>query len=365
MDVRLPGFSGDPRLSTFINGSVWTSGTQAVGKVFESVFFRRSTLETDPDGRKETGGGKTPPEKVREVSPMYDKDVILRRMELARTGTFGANGASITLQNLQDVVSLGHQMTRQDWWPSWGNVEALELIKDPNGTDGKLVGDVSLHPVVAKAVDDGFYPSWSVSIPERETDGKRYLHHLALLGAVPPAIRDLKIIATVRPDNAIDAKEAAFADQAFYSFADFPEAKEGDDMGQETKKPITPVPEQVPAKDKTAAAETEFSDTIKRQDQRMKGILKESARTKVKASIGGRWPAGKQDELTQFADALVDSHDFDFSDEGEGVSLVDSFIKLIESMSSAAPPKPGRMQEFSDAGTQAPKIDRGNLAQKF
>ncbi len=62
------------------------------------------------------------------------EDKVIKRMQLARTGSFGADGASITLQNLQDVVdtfdgkgpvSIGHQMAKQDWFPQFGNVRTF------------------------------------------------------------------------------------------------------------------------------------------------------------------------------------------------------------------------------------------------
>jgi hypothetical protein len=300
---------------------------------------------------------------------------ILKRMELAKTGSFGADGATITLANLQDVVdtfdgkcpvSLGHYMTKQDWWPSWGNVETIELVKDPNGVDGILYGDVSLQPVLNEAIDGGFYTGWSVSIPARAADGKRYLHHLAMLGSVPPKIRDLKIIATTgKPDNAIDAKGEgiAFSDQAFYSFSDF--EKEGEkelddkDKGKEKEKEKKKVPED----------QADFSDQLTKREERAKAVYKDGVKAKVISAIGDRWPAGKKDELCDFADKLVETHDYDFSDEGEnkGKSLVDLFIGLVKGMNSAALPPTGRNKDFSDTGTNKPAevVDRANMANKF
>jgi len=291
-------------------------------------------------------------------------------MELARTGSFGPDGAAVTLQNLQDVVdtfdgkcpvSLGHYMTKQDWWPSWGNVETIELVKDINGIDGVLHGDVSMQPVLAEAIDSGFYTGWSISIPARASDNKRYLHHLAMLGSVPPKIRELKLLASVeaKPDNAIDPKGVGmdFSDQAFFNFSDF--EKEGEkeldkDKGKE--------------KEKKAEDQTDFSDQLKGREERAKAAYKSGTQAKVVGEIGNRWPAGKKDELCEFADQLVDSHDYDFADEGEnkGKSLVDLFINLIKGMADKPAPKPGRATEFADPG-QAPeaKIDRADMALKF
>lgn len=69
-------------------------------------------------------------------------DDKLVRLQIARTGTFGADGRTIVLQDLQDVIdtfdgrapiSLGHYVARQDWMPSWGNVENLMLVSTGEG----------------------------------------------------------------------------------------------------------------------------------------------------------------------------------------------------------------------------------------
>ena len=78
---------------------------------------------------------------------MEDK---LIRLQIARTGSFGADGRTVTTQDLQDVIdtfdgrcpiSLGHYAARKDdWWPSWGNVENLTLEKTEDG-NAVLIGD--------------------------------------------------------------------------------------------------------------------------------------------------------------------------------------------------------------------------------
>ena len=301
-------------------------------------------------------------------------DKVLKRMELARTGSFGPDGAAVTLQNLQDVVdtfdgkcpvSLGHYMTKQDWWPSWGNVETIELVKDINGIDGVLHGDVSMQPVLAEAINNGFYSGWSISIPARASDNKRYLHHLAMLGSVPPKIRELKLLASVdaKPDNAIDAKGEgmAFSDQAFFNFSDF--EKKGE------KKVITNTSTNPERQEKQVLTPADdFADQLKGREERAKAAYKSGIQSKVVGEIGSRWPAGKKDELCEFADQLVDSHDYDFADEGEnkGKGLVDLFINLIKGMADKPAPKTGRATEFADPGQEpVAKIDRAGMAQNF
>lgn len=308
-------------------------------------------------------------------------DKVLKRMELAKTGTFGPDGAEITLKDLQDIketfdgkcpVSLGHYMTKQDWWPSWGNVETIDLVIDENGVDAVLFGDVSLTKVLADAIDSGFYTGWSVSMPARASDNKRYLHHLAMLGSVPPKIRDLKVLATaaVKPENAIDVTGEGmdFADQAFYSFADF-----AVEEGATVETPATDPPAE-PAEAKPTATDppadpgaTEFSDKLQAREMRARTIYSTGIRDKVLGKIGPRWPAGKQDDLANFADKLVEAHDWEFADSQEegAMSLVDLFISLVDSMASQPAPKPGKL-DFSDPGTVPGKdVDRAAMAAKF
>lgn len=310
-------------------------------------------------------------------------DKVLKRMELARTGSFGPDGAAVTLQNLQDVVdtfdgkcpvSLGHYMTKQDWWPSWGNVETIELVKDVNGIDGVLHGDVSMQPVLAEAIDSGFYTGWSISIPARASDNKRYLHHLAMLGSVPPKIRELKLLASVeaKPENAIDAKGEgmAFSDQAFFNFSDFEKEGEKEVKTNTGPKPVaTTKPAEATVVAPITVPSADFADDqLKGREERAKAAYKSGIQAKVVGEIGSRWPAGKKDELCEFADKLVDSHDYDFADEGEnkGKGLVDLFINLIKGMADKPAPKPGRATEFADSGPEpVAKIDRAGMAQKF
>ncbi len=243
-------------------------------------------------------------------------DKVLKRMELARTGSFGPDGAAVTLQNLQDVVdtfdgkcpvSLGHYMTKQDWWPSWGNVETIELVKDINGIDGVLHGDVSMQPVLAEAINSGFYTGWSISIPARASDNKRYLHHLAMLGSVPPKIRELKLLASVeaKPDNAIDPKGVGmdFSDQAFYNFSDF-----GEEGEKEVKTNTEPKQSSAAAKPLETSAATKPVDTsavnaqttdfaddlLKGREERAKAAYKSGIQAKVVGEIGSRWPAARR-----------------------------------------------------------------------
>lgn len=123
-----------------------------------------------------------------------------KRIQLARPGTFGQAGTTVTLQDLQEIVetfsgtapiTLGHQLA--DWMPAFGKVTSVALEQQ----DGSpvLTGEIELTQLLADAVDEGFFQSWSIGAPKRGADGKRYLHHLAVLGATPPKVPGLKELA--------------------------------------------------------------------------------------------------------------------------------------------------------------------------
>lgn len=326
---------------------------------------------------------------------MFGKNKLIR-LQIARTGVFGADGRTITLQDLQDVVdtfdgkapiSLGHYAARQDWMPSWGNVENLMLEVDGEG-GGTLVADISVRSELWDAIKSGFYPGWSVSIPPKP-DGKHYLHHLAFLGAMPPAIRDLRIIRTADGDDAPegitseDGHEFEPDVSAVYSYADFPEegrAQEvvsdeeqgggdgggggtgsdeddgagGTDDGQED--PPEPGP-------------NDFSDPPQGQDPQVdKTVAKArkayaaSVRASLDKAMEGRVNPALRKKVHEFADQAVAS--WDFSDDAEEPAIITLFKEILEGMGKA--PRPGRM-DFSDqpeekAGRTASPAE---LAMKF
>lgn len=152
----------------------------------------------------------------------------IRTWQLCRTGKFGQDGASITRQDLQDLmdtftptrpISIGHDMARGDSFPKFGDVLTLEGIRDDSNHPGEqvLIGSVMLHPELDSIYDDGdgngLYKGWSVTIPRRASDGKRYLHSLAITGAVPPKIPGLQQLTVTNSYSEGDTVEViAFTD---------------------------------------------------------------------------------------------------------------------------------------------------------
>ena len=130
-----------------------------------------------------------------------------RTWQLCRTGVFGADGARITEKDLEEIretfspprpVTVGHDGS--DRFPKFGDVTDIVGIYPDGRHPGEkvLVGKVVLRPELARVFSDGgaggLYSGWSVTIPRRASDGKRYLHSLAVCGAVPPKIPELEAL---------------------------------------------------------------------------------------------------------------------------------------------------------------------------
>jgi hypothetical protein len=100
---------------------------------------------------------------------------------------------------------------------------------------GTIIPDVEFNELAAEAFEQGLYTGWSISIPRRAADGKRYIHHLALLGAVPPKIRDLKILQEMRRPVSADFADISASDTFCYTFSDQAKNEEGKVTDEEAK----------------------------------------------------------------------------------------------------------------------------------
>ena len=212
-------------------------------------------------------------------------------MELARTGTWGQDGATITRQDLAEIkanfagtppLTLGHVPQGQSEGPRYGRVLSVDLAERGN----LLLGKVEFGDAADAAYAQGRYDGWSVSIPRRAKDGARYLHHLALLGETPPKIPGL------RETGAVANYEYADGDQvATYTFGGA--IKEREDVI------VDPAKELAELKTKFAALEAENKK------------LREEKETAEKAAAEAKAPAEKKDDA---APPAGPEEDKDFSD---------------------------------------------------
>ena len=146
------------------------------------------------------------------MAALPHRDVRAGRSKNYRKRFFGQDGARITEKDLREIVetftptrpiTIGHDAAHGDNFPKFGDVLLIDGIYDDARHKGEkvLVGQVVLHPELEKQFSDkddgdGCYKGWSVTIPKRGSDGKRYLHSLAICGATPPKIPGLEQLMT-------------------------------------------------------------------------------------------------------------------------------------------------------------------------
>jgi len=113
---------------------------------------------------------------------------------LARAGTT-ISGQELTEGDLRDIAStfndvgrapltFGHPSSQEA--PKAGNVTSVRVSQDGK----RLYGRMKPLDDVAELVGRGFYDDRSVGVGYSD-DGSAYLHHVALLGGVPPEIKDM------------------------------------------------------------------------------------------------------------------------------------------------------------------------------
>jgi len=138
-------------------------------------------------------------------------------LEILRVGSYG--GKNITPEILDQVVknfkgrvpvTPGHELA--DHVPALGWVERVERKGD------RLYAEISPNFLIKDLFELGLYGNWSCGLKLND-EGEYYLHHLALLGAVPPAIKDLAIVSL---GDAVNVECYALADEPEWkSFFDF------------------------------------------------------------------------------------------------------------------------------------------------
>lgn len=309
----------------------------------------------------------------------------IRTWQLCRTGKFGADGATITEKDLREIeqtftpprpISIGHDAARADNFPKFGDVLAIDGIYDDERHPGEkvLVAEVMLHPELEKQFSDslgkpGLYSGWSVTIPRRASDGKRYLHSLAICGAVPPKIPGLEQLMTKSCFSDGDKVEVYnFSDSIEYS-----EKEEDNSMTEEEKKKMEALEaenkklkEEAEKKrkaddedeKKSAEKSAEFQDLQKRCEE-LEKRNKESAVNNLTDRFADKIPAGVQDKVKAVAEKLAESGECKFSDGAntEKKTALEAFADVLDAMAAAKPAVTQQVfnaSEFSDKGGEKP-----------
>ncbi len=122
-------------------------------------------------------------------------------LELLKIGTY--NGTEITPELLDEIVKnsgnrvpvvFGHGPEGENGrpLPAFSGMPSAGIVTELQRVGDSIVGDVELSPWAASQWNNFEYHNWSAGIAVGSEGA--YLWHLALLGAEPPAIKDLKII---------------------------------------------------------------------------------------------------------------------------------------------------------------------------
>ena len=321
----------------------------------------------------------------------------IRTWQLCRTGTFGQDGAKITEKDLKDIVetftptrpiSIGHDSAKGDNFPKFGDVLAIDGIYDDAKHKGEkvLVGMVMLHPELEKQFSDkddgdGCYKGWSVTIPKRASDGKRYLHSLAICGATPPKIPGLEQLMVKSCYSDGDTVEV-------FDFSDAIDYQEEIPMTDEEKKKMEALElenkklkedaEKAAAKKDGEDKKEKFSDSKEYADMQKKiEDLEASKKEAVVKSVCDKFadiPAGLKDSVQKVAGVLASTTEsFEFSDKDGNKSnktALDLFSDLLSGL-IAAPKKEEvtsrqvSTDEFNDKKDDGKETDWGQIAAKL
>lgn len=322
----------------------------------------------------------------------------IRTWQLCRTGTFGQDGATITEKDLREIsetftptrpISIGHDAAHGDNFPKFGDVLAIDGIYDDPKHKGEkvLVGMVVLHPELEKQFSDaddgsGCYKGWSVTIPRRASDGKRYLHSLAICGATPPKIPGLEQLMVKSCYSDGDKVEVFNFNDAINYQEEIPMTKEEEEKMKALEAENKRLKEEAEKKAAEKAGEDKkekFSDSQEYADMKKKISDLEASRKEavIKAvcdKFADNIPAGLKDGVQKIAGVLASSTDsFEFSDKDgnkTSKSALDMFGDILDGL-CAAKKNEGITErqfnagEFSDKKPDGKETDWAQIASKL
>ncbi len=329
------------------------------------------------------------------------------KRELMHVGMFGPNGTSVTKDDIAECyetfdgkcpVVIGH--TLADWMPKFGSVKKVSIQQNGNS----LVGDeIEIHDLLAEASneDNKFFEDISVGIRKRASDGKRYLHHVAYLGAVPPLIRDLKVFGDLEVLYCADDTDVvhyqssettnntpgqisqalhrisdrgsagwalrdvlsaleeltAWATEMVVNGAQIPEAllQQIVDFADKAKAKKEETVEEVKLKEENDKLKADLADANK--------AIRASTRAALEQAMQGRIPKGKQDLVLALADTLIDGQSIELADE-QGVKSVHKPIDVLRKIIEAipVPVQPGQ-EDLGDVGGEK-SVDLSKIRNK-
>lgn len=315
-----------------------------------------------------------------------------RKRELAKPGIYGTvdNPVVVSRRDLMEIAETFPEIKKapvslNGHWPDpakprMGNVVAVTFDE----TTSTLFGDVEEQDVLAKAVDDGFFPDVSIGAKRRASDGKMYLHHLAYLGEMPPAIKNLisdisdsltdpNFESLAASDSAdvfrlpsVQAERLNLSDPAGQSPAGSDKSEEEEESmtleealaklkeAEEKNTALTAENEKYQGQLKELAEKypdsgISLSDSDPRVGKLM-GELKAGKKAALLKSAEGKFPKAKEPLLVALADSMSATSSIELSDgeEKKNLSQMDLLKNVFEAMPS--PVSEGRL-DLSDEGS--------------
>lgn len=307
---------------------------------------------------------------------------------LARAGQ-AFNGQTLTSNQIREVVesfdmlgrsplTFGHPKSESA--PKAGEITAVAANDDYT----ELYGSIKPLEKVAEVVNDGFFDDRSVGIG-KAPDGTHYLHHVALLGGVPPAIKGMEPLKDLgvefSEDDEVmifDAPDAGSVETLLDRFtnrikrllsteADTTMADDNktDDQPtiEELQSKIQELEGKLEAKSEEASSESDgepsdqdFADSpvyqeMKAELERRKQSERESDVKAVRQALEGKVPETVVDEFADLAETLPDV--VTFGDDDEEVSPRKQLAEALSKLPLDGLVPDGEYEFSDDAATAA------------
>jgi hypothetical protein len=303
----------------------------------------------------------------------YHGGMVTRILQLAKTGVYNNN--SLTDEILAEVAAsgaghkripivFGHDLNDRN--PKWGDISNLRF--EPPF----LVGEARMHDELDKAFTSGLYDNWSVGLC-KDAGGKWYLHHLAILGEMPPAIKELQEIIkdtfeiaagdSLMTINFGDVKEHVFMNEEEKKALNDTLTALGErltaieeglgainkriDAIEETDSEPAGEPENANASDKTTS---DFNDAARKEIAALRQAAVRSDREYLTNALAGKVPKAKIGELIAYADSMMRDDINLADDEANPYRKLANFYKNLPDMAQTG------SRNFSDDDDSAKAV---------
>jgi len=269
------------------------------------------------------------------------------KLELCKTGKY--NDVVIQEKDLNEMeetfsgrvpIVIGHQ--KADYLPAFGWITSVKK----EGTT--LLGEVELNDLMKEAWDKGYYRNWSISARKGKDDGKFRLRHLAMLGATPPAIKDLQVVSLTENGGGEEILiENQLKEEDLSMIVNNQEEKDKKVEKESPREQSIELSELNLLKEKLA--------TLEAENQKMKKQYREAKLATLTSAIEGKVPKDKAGLVISLAEQMDQEQEITLS-ENEKESAIDVLTEIFTSI--ALPVKPGELDlgENPDKGEDKEEV---------